>query len=69
MFAYPADGTLRAVAGPARRMLPMRSAEDVGAALAFYGGLLGGEVVHRSPGDDPVLLTLRLGESETASAG
>ena len=68
-MAYGAGGTLAAVPAPARRMFPMLSAVDVGASLAFYRDLLGGLVVFRFPEDDPVFVTLALGESEIGIGG
>ena len=47
----------------------MLSAADVAASLAFYGELLGGEEVYRFPEDDPVFVTLRLGDSEIGIGG
>jgi lactoylglutathione lyase len=45
-------------------MFPMLSAADLGASIAFYRDLLGGVEAYRFPEDDPVFVTLRLGESE-----
>jgi lactoylglutathione lyase len=45
-------------------MFPMLSAVDVAASIAFYRDLLGGTEEYRFPDDDPVFVTLRLGESE-----
>jgi lactoylglutathione lyase len=42
----------------------MLSVADLRASLAFYGDLLGGKPAYRFPEDDPVFVTLRLGESE-----
>ena len=55
--------------GRARRMFPMLSAADVQASLGFYAGLLGGTESYRFPEDDPVFVTLRLGESEIGIGG
>jgi lactoylglutathione lyase len=45
-------------------MFPMLSVADLGTSLAFYSDLLGGTEEYRFPVDDPVFVTLRLGESE-----
>jgi lactoylglutathione lyase len=50
-------------------MFPMLSVADVGASIAFYGELLGGTEVYRFPEDEPVFVTLRLGESEIGIGG
>ncbi len=50
--------------GPAKRMFPMLSVADMAASIAFYGDVLGGTEAFRFPADDPVFVTLRLGESE-----
>jgi lactoylglutathione lyase len=50
-------------------MFPMLSAADVAASVAFYRDLLGGTVQYRFPEDDPVFVTLRLGESEIGIGG
>jgi lactoylglutathione lyase len=42
----------------------MLSVADVPASLAFYGDLLGGTVAYRFPEEDPVFITLQLGDSE-----
>ena len=42
----------------------MLSVEDVSASIAFYGELLGGTEVYRFPEDDPVFVSLQLGDSE-----
>lgn len=42
----------------------MLSAGELEASLAFYRDLLGGTEAFRFPEDDPVFVTLRLGESE-----
>ena len=57
------------VPGRARRMFPMLSAVDVNASIAFYGDLLGGTEVYRFPPEDPVFVTLQLGESEIGIGG
>jgi lactoylglutathione lyase len=57
------------MAGRARRMFPMLSAVNVPASIAFYGDLLGGAEVYRFPEDDPVFVTLQLGESEIGIGG
>jgi lactoylglutathione lyase len=48
----------------AARLLPMLSVADLGASVAFYGDLLGGEEAYRFPPEDPVFLTLRFGAAE-----
>jgi lactoylglutathione lyase len=48
----------------ARRLFPMLSVADLAASIAFYRDLLGGAEVYRFPEDEPVFVTLRLGESE-----
>lgn len=68
-MANGTGGTLAAVPAPARRMFPMLSAGDVPASIAFYRDLLGGFVVFRFPEDDPVFVTLALGESELGIGG
>jgi lactoylglutathione lyase len=45
-------------------MFPMLSAGDLAGSIAFYRDLLGGVEEYRFPEDDPVFVTLRLGESE-----
>jgi lactoylglutathione lyase len=50
-------------------MFPMLSAVDVAASIAFYRDLLGGTEEYRFPDDDPVFVTLRLGESEIGIGG
>jgi lactoylglutathione lyase len=50
-------------------MFPMLSAVDVAASIGFYRDLLGGYVVFRFPEDDPVFVTLTLGESEIGIGG
>jgi lactoylglutathione lyase len=50
-------------------MFPMLSVADVGASIAFYGELLGGTEVYRFPEDEPVFVTLKLGESEIGIGG
>ena len=52
------------MAGPDRRLFPMLSVADVPASRAFYGDLLGGAEAYRFPEDDPVFVTLRIGDSE-----
>lgn len=47
----------------------MLSVADVAASIAFYGDLLGGTEVYRFPEDEPVFVTLRLGESEIGIGG
>ena len=47
----------------------MLSAADMAASLAFYGDLLGGTEAYRFPDDDPVFVTLLLGESEIGIGG
>jgi catechol 2,3-dioxygenase-like lactoylglutathione lyase family enzyme len=49
---------------PARRMFPMLSADDMAASIGFYRDVLGGTEAYRFPEDDPVFVTLQLGESE-----
>jgi Uncharacterized protein conserved in bacteria len=50
---------------PASRVMPMLSAADMGRALAFYEGVLGGEKIYQFPPEgDPVFLTLRFGTTE-----
>lgn len=46
------------------RLIPMLSAEDFPASIAFYRDLLGGEEAYRFPEDDPAFVTLRFGDSE-----
>jgi lactoylglutathione lyase len=52
--------------GSVRRMFPMLSTENLDQAVRFYRDLLGGTETYRfpPPGEQPVFLTLRLGESE-----
>jgi lactoylglutathione lyase len=50
-------------------MFPMLATDDVEASVAFYRDLLGGTEVYRFPEDDPVFVTLRLGESEIGIGG
>jgi lactoylglutathione lyase len=50
-------------------MFPMLSAVDVAASIAFYRDVLGGREEYRFPDDDPVFVTLRLGESEIGIGG
>ena len=50
-------------------MFPILSAVDFAASVAFYRDLLGGLVVYRFPEDDPVFVTLALGESEVGIGG
>jgi lactoylglutathione lyase len=50
-------------------MFPMLSAADMAASIAFYRDLLGGTEAYRFPEDDPVFVTLRLGESEIGIGG
>lgn len=57
------------MSGRARRMFPMLSAVDMSASVAFYRDLLGGTEEYRFPEDDPVFVTLRLGESEIGIGG
>ena len=47
----------------------MLSAVDLAASIAFYRDLLGGRVVYRFPEDDPVFVTLALGDSELGIGG
>ena len=43
----------------------MLSTDDLQKSLAFYSGLLGGEVTYRFPPEgDPAFVSLRLGDSE-----
>lgn len=42
----------------------MLAVDDLAASLAFYRDLLGGVEAYRFPEDDPVFITLALGESE-----
>lgn len=48
----------------ARRILPTLSVAEIARSIRFYAGLLGGVESYRFPDDDPVFVTLRLGESE-----
>jgi lactoylglutathione lyase len=57
------------VAGRARRMFPMLSAVDLAASVVFYRDVLGGTESYRFPDDDPVFVTLRLGDSEIGLGG
>jgi catechol 2,3-dioxygenase-like lactoylglutathione lyase family enzyme len=57
------------VAARARSVFPMLSAADMGASISFYRDLLGGVENYRFPEDDPVFVTLRLGESEVGIGG
>jgi lactoylglutathione lyase len=50
-------------------MFPMLSAEDMAASIAFYRDVLGGTEAYRFPEDDPVFVTLQLGESELGIGG
>lgn len=50
--------------GPARRLFPMLVVADLTRSMAFYRDLLGGTVAYRFPEEDPVFVTLALGESE-----
>jgi lactoylglutathione lyase len=50
-------------------MFPMLSATDMATSIAFYRDLLGGVEGYRFPEDDPVFVTLRLGESEIGIGG
>jgi lactoylglutathione lyase len=50
-------------------MFPMLSAADMAASMAFYGDLLGGEVIFRFPEDEPVFVTLTIGDSEIGIGG
>lgn len=53
------------VQGQATKVIPMLAVDRLDRALAFYEGLLGGEVVYRYPETgDPEFVSLRLGESE-----
>jgi lactoylglutathione lyase len=45
-------------------MFPMLSVADLRRTVAFYGDLLGGREAYRFPADEPVFVTLKLGESE-----
>ena len=47
----------------------MLSSADVPASIAFYRDLLGGSVVYGFPEDDPVFVTLAIGESEIGIGG
>ena len=47
----------------------MLSATDLQASIAFYRDLLGGSEAYRFPEDEPVFVTLRLGESEIGIGG
>ena len=49
---------------PARRLFPMLSVADLPASLRFYGDLLGGSIAYRFPEDEPVFVTLAIGDSE-----
>ena len=55
--------------GRAQRMFPMLSALDMQASIAFYRDLLGGTEAYRFPQDDPVFVTLQLGETEIGIGG
>jgi lactoylglutathione lyase len=57
------------MAARALSMFPMLSAADMAASIAFYRDLLGGVERYRFPEDDPVFVTLRLGESEIGIGG
>src|SRR3954470_20526624 len=50
-------------ADAARSVFPIVVSDDLPALLAFYRDLLGGEVVYGFPDDEPVYVSLRLGES------
>jgi lactoylglutathione lyase len=47
----------------------MLSAVDFERSLWFYRDLLGGSVVYRFPEDEPVFVTLQLGDSELGIGG
>ena len=47
----------------------MLSAVDLQASIAFYRDVLGGSEAYRFPEDEPVFVTLRLGESEIGIGG
>jgi len=53
----------------ARRLFPMLSAADLPSSIAFYRDVLGGTLAYGFPEDDPVFVTLRLGESEIGIGG
>jgi lactoylglutathione lyase len=50
-------------------MFPMLSAADMAASVAFYRDLLGGVEAYRFPDDEPVFVTLQLGDSEIGIGG
>jgi lactoylglutathione lyase len=50
-------------------MFPMLSAADMAASVAFYRDVLGGVEAYRFPEDDPVFVTLDLGDSEIGIGG
>jgi lactoylglutathione lyase len=53
------------MSGSVRRMFPMLSTENLDQAVRFYRDLLGGTETYRFPqGEQPVFLSLKLGESE-----
>ena len=47
----------------------MLSSGDVAASIGFYRDLLGGSVVYGFPEDDPVFVTLAIGQSEIGIGG
>jgi lactoylglutathione lyase len=59
----------RLPAVPARRMFPMLSAADMAASVAFYRDVLGGRVVYGFPEEEPVFVTVALGDSELGIGG
>jgi lactoylglutathione lyase len=50
-------------------MFPMLSATDFAASVAFYRDVLGGTETYRFPADDPVFVTLSLGDSQLGIGG
>jgi lactoylglutathione lyase len=50
-------------------MFPMLSAADLAASVAFYRDVLGGVEAYRFSEDEPVFVTLQLGDSEIGIGG
>jgi lactoylglutathione lyase len=50
-------------------MFPILSAADFAASVAFYRDVLGGTETYRFPADDPVFVTLSLGDSQLGIGG